>query len=188
MNVFDLHERIIADYSSFIKGFIKIRDETISRRVQDSLNEGLLWPEPIIQLSPSFESETTIDELVSKGILHPTCATLFRTGKCEQNEKGQPLSLYKHQSDAIIKAHEGKNYILTTGTGSGKSLAYIIPIVDHVLRTGTGGGIKAIIVYPMNALANSQQKELEKFIRPTNDSDDSSPFPVTFKRYFVLVP
>jgi ATP-dependent helicase YprA (DUF1998 family) len=55
--------------------------------------------------------------------------------------------------------------VRTTGTGSGKSLAYIVPIVDHVLRRGGGRGIQAVIVYPMNALANSQYGELEKFLR-----------------------
>src|SRR6185437_12487650 len=72
------------------------------------------------------------------------------------------------------------NYVLTTGTGSGKSLAYIVPIVDHVLRRGSGKGIQAIIVYPMNALANSQVGELNKFLcrgYPVGHS------PVTFRRY-----
>ena len=61
-------------------------------------------------------------------------------------------------------ARDGHSYILTTGTGSGKSLAYIIPSVDAVLRKGSGRGIEAIVVYPMNALANSQVGELEKFL------------------------
>ena len=66
------------------------------------------------------------------------------------------------------------------GTGSGKSLSYIVPIVYHVLRTGSGGGVKAIVVYPMNALANSQREELDKFLR-------HGPWglrpPVTYARY-----
>ena len=45
------------------------------------------------------------------------------------------------------------------------SLSYIVPIVDHVLRSGTGRGIHAVVVYPMNALANSQQEELDKFLK-----------------------
>src|SRR5262249_7074499 len=77
---------------------------------------------------------------------------------------GRPLNLHRHQTDAIAAARGGANYVLTTGTGSGKSLSYIIPIVDHVLRRGSGKGIQAIVVYPMNALANSQFGELEKFL------------------------
>ena len=65
------------------------------------------------------------------------------------------LRLHRHQVQGIRSARAGHSYVLTTGTGSGKSLAYIVPIVDHVLRKGPGKGIQAIIVYPMNALANS---------------------------------
>src|SRR3546814_2671222 len=94
-----------------------------------------------------------------------TCALpicdIFRIGKSASQFAGEPLRLHKHQVDAIRQAAAGQNYVLTTGTGSGKSLSYIVPIVDHVLRRGTGKGIQAIVVYPMNALANSQEKELE---------------------------
>jgi ATP-dependent helicase YprA (DUF1998 family)/very-short-patch-repair endonuclease len=54
--------------------------------------------------------------------------------------------------------------VLTTGTASGKSLAYIVPIVNQILRRGSGLGIQALIIYPMNALANSQFGELKKFL------------------------
>ena len=62
-----------------------------------------------------------------------------------------------------------------------KSLAYIVPIVDHVLRSGSGGGVKAIVVYPMNALANSQMEELGKFLGYGPWEKDRPP--VTFARY-----
>ena len=88
------------------------------------------------------------------------------------------MQLYRHQTDAILAAQKKENYVLTTGTGSGKSLSYIMPIVDHVLKNGTGKGIQAIIVYPMNALANSQQLELKKFLE-----FGSAPSPVRFCRY-----
>jgi ATP-dependent helicase YprA (DUF1998 family) len=59
-------------------------------------------------------------------------------------------------------------------------LAYIVPIVDHVLRRGRGQGIQAIVVYPMNALANSQKEELGKFLERGYGKGQS---PVTFARY-----
>jgi ATP-dependent helicase YprA (DUF1998 family) len=164
MNVFELNRHLISDYSSYIRSFIQIRDKQIDEYVQKSLDEGLLWPEPLIQLNPSFEPGQWIDELVTSNILHPECSRVFRINKSQQ-EEGQPLRLHKHQVDAIKAAKAGDSYVLTTGTGSGKSLAYIVPIVDYVLRRGSGRGIQAIVIYPMNALANSQFNELEKFLR-----------------------
>jgi hypothetical protein len=81
---------------------------------------------------------------------------------------GAPLSLYKHQEQAIALASQGESYVVTTGTGSGKSLCFFIPIVSAVLaekRRPTAPRTRAIIIYPMNALANSQLEELDKFIK-----------------------
>jgi ATP-dependent helicase YprA (DUF1998 family) len=66
--------------------------------------------------------------------------------------------------------------VLTTGTSSGKSVSYIVPTVDPVLRAGSGKGVRAIVVYPMDALANSQRNELEKFLGKDRPK-------VTFGRY-----
>ena len=55
MDVFDLRRRLVEDYSSYIRSFIRIRDERIQAYVQESLENGLLWPDPLIQLNPSSE-------------------------------------------------------------------------------------------------------------------------------------
>jgi hypothetical protein len=55
MNVFDLNRHLIHDYSSYIRSFIQIRDERIAQYAQECLENGLLWPEPLIQLNPSFQ-------------------------------------------------------------------------------------------------------------------------------------
>ena len=60
----------------------------------------------------------------------------FPIDKSDTDHTGKPLLLHTHQREAILKAKEGKSYVLTSGTGSGKSLTYIVPIVDHVLRNG----------------------------------------------------
>src|SRR5207237_2975037 len=117
--------------------------------------------------------------LVEERVLHDECGPVFRM-KHDPHDEGQPLRLHKHQSDAVRAARGGGNYVLTTGTGSGKSLSYIVPIVDHVLRRGSGQGVQAIVVYPMNALANSQANELEKFLSAGYPAGQS---PVTFRRY-----
>jgi len=179
MNVFELRDRLIRDYRAYTQGFVEIADDRIRAYAQRELDEGLLWPEPLIQLNPSFEPGASIEDLSNEGVLHEECRNIFRI-KSEETLPGKPLRLHRHQEEAIRIARKGHNYVLTTGTGSGKSLSYIVPIVDHVLRRGNGNGIQAVIVYPMNALANSQLGELDKFI---NLGYPDSQGPVTFKRY-----
>lgn len=179
MDIFQFRDQLIGDYASYIKSFIQIRDRRINEHVERSLKEGALWPEALIQLNPSFESGGWIDEHVRAGTLHPEAARVFRI-KGERHDEGRPLRLHRHQAEAIQIARGGHNYVLTTGTASGKSLAYIVPIVDHVLRHGSGRGIQAIVVYPMNALANSQRGELQKFLQHGYPDGRG---PVTFARY-----
>lgn len=162
-NVFEVRDRLISDFAGYISGFISIRDQRIRDTVESEFERGLLWPDPVIQLNPSFKRGGHVSDLVGQGLLHSECAKVFRR-KESQDDAGTPLRLYKHQVDAVRAAATGGNYVLTTGTGSGKSLAYIIPIVDHVLKNGSGKGIQAVVVYPMNALANSQSEELRKFL------------------------
>ncbi|CAN5209311.1 DEAD/DEAH box helicase [soil metagenome] len=178
MNVFELRERLVADYADYTQSFLQFRDPKVETLVKAELDAGLLWPEPLIQLNPSYEAGGLIDDLVDRGLLHSACSGIFRRGK-DSTPGGLGLRLHRHQVDAIEAGRRGENYVLTTGTGSGKSLAYIVPIVDSVLRE-PGPGIKAIVVYPMNALANSQQNELAKFLK-LGFADSRSP--VTYDRY-----
>ncbi len=180
MNVFELREQLVRDFAEYTRSFINIGDERIRVLVDRELTEGLLWPDPIVQLNPAFEPGETMDEFVDQGVLHPECRRIFRRDKSPDDPQGKTLRLHRHQAEAIRTARTGANYVLTTGTGSGKSLAYIVPIVDHVLRNGPGKGIQAIVVYPMNALANSQLGELEKFLCHGYPNGRG---PVTFRRY-----
>ena len=94
MNVFELRELLINDYSSYIRSFIRIRDERIDKLVASCLDQGILWPDPLIQLNPSFQYAGTIDDLVTEGVLHSECARVFRAGK--DKGLGKTLRLYQH--------------------------------------------------------------------------------------------
>ena len=180
MDAFDLRKRLVDDYRRYTRSFIRIREARIREFVDDILAAEGFWPEPLLQLNPSFRPGGTIDDLVEQDVLHPECARIFRIDKSDSDHSGKQLLLHRHQREAILEARKGRSYVLTTGTGSGKSLAYIVPIVDHVLRRGSGRGIQAIVVYPMNALANSQHEELGKFI--DRGGPEGRP-PVRFARY-----
>ena len=163
MDVFDLRQKIVHEYSEFVRSFVKVKEPRLLEFVEQVLKDEALWPQPLIQMNPSFEPGGWIDDLVAKKLIHPECGKVFR-GKKNEDQVGKKMLLHRHQVEAIEAANRGESYVLTTGTGSGKSLAYIITIVDHILRQGKGKGIKAIVVYPMNALCNSQVQELEKFL------------------------
>ena len=88
------------------------------------------------------------------------------------------MRFHRHQAQSIAKARAGQSYVVTTGTGSGKSLCFFVPIVDAIVRARKAGRARrtsAIIVYPMNALANSQINEIEKFISQSGLPNELKP-------------
>jgi superfamily II DNA/RNA helicase len=187
VDVFALREELVKNYRHYAESFLTIKDDRIREHVAGELDKGLLWPDPALQLNPAFDPGGLIEQLVADGELHNECSKIFRVGKEPSHAStGAPMQLHRHQADAIRAARTGANYVLTTGTGSGKSLSYIVPIVDHVLRARETEGehpkqrIRAVVVYPMNALANSQEEELRKFLQ--NGYADGKG-PVTFRRY-----
>ena len=158
MDVFALRERVVSDYKSYIESFVRIRDSRINGFVQEQFSSGMLWPDPILQLNPAYENGPTLDDLAAKGTILPGTAKFFR------RSDGGPIRLYRHQDEAIEIARKNEPYVVTTGTGSGKSLTYLIPIYDHILRTNPEKHqVRAIIIYPMNALINSQLKALQDY-------------------------
>ena len=185
-DIFAVHQRLISEYRDYNEGAAVIRDDRIAKFFDADLDAKSQWPDPWLSLNPFFADGGSVTDLVTEDWLHPECANIFQTGKSDTaiTCDGSPIRFYRHQRDAIRAARGGDSYVLTTGTGSGKSLAYIVPIVDRVLRARQAGDrqarVRAIIVYPMNALANSQLWELEKYLRngygPNNE-------PVTFARY-----
>ena len=179
MDVFRLRDAVIQDYAEYVRSFVQIRDRRIDDFVEKSLKAEVLWPQPLIQLNPSFEPGGWVDDLVDRGSLHADCRKIFRI-KTVEDPIGSRMMLHRHQVEAIEAARRDENYVLTTGTGSGKSLTYIIPIVDNVLKNGGKRGIRAIVVYPMNALCNSQYGELGKFLQVGFGPGKE---PVRFDRY-----
>ena len=133
MDVFALREKVVSDYRHYIESFVRINDERIATFVEGQFESGALWPDAILQLNPAYEPGPTLDELAVQGGILKSTAEFFR------GQGGKPLRLYRHQQQAIEIARRWESYIVTTGTGSGKSLTYLIPIVDHVLRTRLSG-------------------------------------------------
>jgi ATP-dependent helicase YprA (DUF1998 family) len=130
---------------------------------------------PFLQAAPPFVAGVSLRDLMDEGLLSPELAAL--------PDPALPIDrpLYAHQETAIRKAvGQGRNLVISTGTGSGKTECFFVPILEHLVRervTGTIGrpGVRAMLLYPMNALANDQAKRLRRLL---------TPFPeFTFGRY-----
>ncbi|MCB9495960.1 MAG: DEAD/DEAH box helicase [Fibrobacteria bacterium] len=176
--IFEFRDRLIRKYESFSRSFVKIQAEDIKRRVNAEYDAKRFWPDPLLQINPFYEQAETVQELSAAGMLHPLCADIFRRDKPEGAPKD--LRLYHHQITALAHARNQESYVVTTGTGSGKSLTFFLPIVDQILRAKDADPTprtRAIVIYPMNALANSQLEELHKFQYGMN------PLPFTVERY-----
>ena len=158
-DVFKLRDRVVGEYRDYVESFIHIYDQRIEGFVRDKLAEGELWPDAVLQLNPAYAPGPTLGRARGQGA---SCTGGRRASSARTSGS------IRHQEQAIRAAGRGGPVLTSTGTGSGKSLAYIVPIVDRVLaRAERPGGarVRAIVVYPMNALANSQLEELEKFLR-----------------------
>lgn len=176
MNVFDLNRALVTDYERFARSFTQIRAPDIRRQVEEIYASNRFWPDPLISINPHFKPGESVADLVADGSLHPETAKVFHV-------EGQPITLYRHQSQAIAKATQRQSFVVTTGTGSGKSLCFFVPVIDAAIRArvaGEAARTRAIVIYPMNALANSQLKELEKYI---DQSGLPAPLRPTFARY-----
>jgi ATP-dependent helicase YprA (DUF1998 family) len=124
-----------------------------------------------LQFNPAFQIVGKVEDLCRSGFLWSDLADIF---------KG--YSLYRHQVEAIRLGLAGKDFVLTSGTGSGKSLAYIGSILNYLLSNPGLMGITAVVVYPMNALINSQFEEYDRY-RENYENATGKPFPIKFGKY-----
>ena len=170
LDVFRLRDAVVSEYSDYARSFIKIADSRIDEFVQKRLAAGDLWPPAALQINPAFKMDATLGEMARDGVIAPETARFF----------GENLRLYRHQREAIDLALKGESFIVATGTGSGKSLTYLVPIYDAIIREGSANiaSARAMLVYPMNALINSQLNALKEFERSNFPNS-----PVKFDRY-----
>ncbi|MBI4245514.1 MAG: DEAD/DEAH box helicase [Planctomycetes bacterium] len=161
--MFELRDTVVSLYREFIKGFVTISNDhakDIKERVEKAFGDESKWcPSPIIQVTPSFKKAGSIEKLIDSEVLDQRVKQAFK-------KTNKLIDLYMHQYKAIEQTVKfKKNIVLVSGTGSGKSLCYWIPIVDYILKNNIPNGeCCAVIVYPMNALVNSQHEEITNFL------------------------
>ncbi|CAM3397794.1 hypothetical protein [Rhodothermus bifroesti] len=80
MSILKLHSKILANYHDFVGSFIHIGDERVREFVRAMLEEKQRpWPEPLVQLSPAYRRDATVDELVNEGTSPPCSAGAMKS-------------------------------------------------------------------------------------------------------------
>ncbi len=154
-------KRIRESYIRYILTLFPIRHPELRQQFEDLVRKHEHFVKgPYLQLSPPYQTSDSLNELVQKGLLSNNFTKL--------NSPDLTRPLYEHQKQSIRKITAGRNLIIATGTGSGKTEAFLIPILDYLfkqLETGRlSDGVRAMLLYPMNALANDQMERLRKLL------------------------
>lgn len=165
-----------AAYRRYLRSLIAPNDPGIARALDTAIKDeasSTLIKGPYLEATPPYVRGASASELIASGVLSPHFSRLGRSGF--------PLErpLYAHQEQAIRAITAGRNAVVATGTGSGKTESFLLPIVDRLVRESAAGtlgpGVRALLLYPMNALANDQLKRLRQLLRGLPE--------ITFGRY-----
>jgi ATP-dependent helicase YprA (DUF1998 family)/transcription elongation factor Elf1 len=173
MNPIETTETIKSDYLAYLQSILAVKDDVITKQAYLALQENIFVKGPFLEATPPFVPGTTITQLINDGIASKGFNTIASAA-----EINRPL--YVHQEIAFRKLATGrKNIIVATGTGSGKTECFMFPIFNELMMQNEANkltpGIRALLLYPMNALANDQMKRLRELL---------SKYPsITFGRY-----
>lgn len=175
-NPIETARKVEDSYREYIATTIHFDDADLQKQLETILCEpGYLSKGPFLEAAPPYRKDKTVADLVDEGLL---CKGMMSLGDGETRNFDPYRPLYVHQVKAIEKSVAGRNYAVVTGTGSGKTECFLLPILNDILsefeKSGRSAGVRAMILYPMNALANDQLKRLRQLLKGTD---------ITFGRY-----
>jgi ATP-dependent helicase YprA (DUF1998 family) len=163
-----------ATYRRYLRSLLPVRDPALAAALAGCIGASpLLTKGPLLEATPPYRTGASLHDLIGEGVLDPAFARL--------DGPTLPLDrrLYSHQEQALRKAAAGRNLVVATGTGSGKTESFLLPVLSALTaehQAGTlGPGVRALLLYPMNALANDQLRRLRRLLA-------DSPA-ITFGRY-----
>ncbi|HHV61974.1 MAG TPA: DEAD/DEAH box helicase [Firmicutes bacterium] len=164
INPINFTEKVVGDFLRYQVTAYAFADPALHAQLRDLLSlektrQTPLMKGPYISLSRSFRAGAEVRTLIDEGIFHPFMQNLIPYKR-----------LYGHQERAIRAIRAGKTTLISTGTGSGKTECFLYPIISRCLELrdqGAPSGIVAVIVYPMNALAEDQLERLREILAGT---------------------
>lgn len=168
-------KRIVDFYRRYLLTTFSTNKEVYNKQLKELLEKDKAISDgPYISMSDPYKKSKSLKELSEEGVLSKE---ILKLKGLHPNRK-----LYLHQEEAIRKAIDGENLIITTGTGSGKTEAFLVPVINQLLVEKEQGtlspGVRTLIIYPMNALVNDQIRRLRELLSEM-DGDKK----ITFGRF-----
>lgn len=163
-------KNIKEEFISYIATSFSFADKNLRKQFIEELNN-TVSNGPWLEINDVFTNGKSINQLIDEGVLSPLYRDLeAKKPNTKLYKRCLPIDrpLYLHQEKAIRAIVSGNNAVVSTGTGSGKTNCFLIPVINELLdekEKGTlGPGVRALFIYPMNALANDQMKNIRKLL------------------------
>lgn len=160
-NPIEISNYVKEEFAEYISSTYVVDDPDYQEQIDKELKTVDLFNGPYLNTSLPFTKGSDINELVRAGVLS---AEFLKLSGIDFNRK-----LYSHQIEAIEKVKKGSNLVITTGTGSGKTESFLYPILNYIMKLIESGnkklGVKAIFLYPMNALVNDQKDRIRSILK-----------------------
>ena len=158
-NIIESSKKIANKYQRYLATMFDINDTEYKEIFDKRLHENNIFEKgPYLEVTNSFAKGKSLKQLIEEGLISKDFEKIPRLYEIP--------NLHYHQEQALRKAINGENLIVSTGTGSGKTECFLLPIINELMREKEQGtltdGVRAIIIYPMNALANDQIDRLRK--------------------------
>ncbi|SEL27619.1 Helicase conserved C-terminal domain-containing protein [Ruminococcus sp. YRD2003] len=174
MNPRQTTEKIRTDYQNYIASILSVKDPVITKLAHEAVRNTEFVKGPFLETTLPFVEGKSLKALADEGLISREFSVMGKSVHYED------WKLRIHQENALRHIiTKQRNMVVSTGTGSGKTECYLYPIINSLMREKEEGtldaGVRALLIFPMNALANDQQKKLRKLLRDYPD--------ITFGRY-----
>lgn len=153
-------------FSTYLRSTFDIRYRPYSQLYKARLSEleSSLYKGPYLASQLPFEQSSSIRELIEKGFFEKE---FLNIGDVDLDRP-----CYSHQIKAFERIKAGKSIVVTTGTGSGKTECFMYPIINSILEEIKNGnnnsGVRAIFLFPLNALVYDQIDRLRAYLQNFN--------------------
>ena len=160
LNPITVVEQVIGEYRSYLSTEFQARDPGLRAALETELNQaGFLAQDPFYQAHRPLKSGLHWQDLA----LDAALAKVMR-------ERSGSETAYLHQSDAIgyLLGPTAAPLVVTSGTGTGKTECFLLPVIQNAIEDSVRfrqAGLTALLVYPMNALANDQEERIRQYLQ-----------------------